>query len=82
MLCEGMEDVYGSLNKKYETRIYRVSQELRSVLRDLIPELMLRQKRHIHVGPFRIGSEVTSFKSTANKLERKEEHCVFIDICF
>ena len=33
--------------------LYRVSQELRSLLRDLIPELILSQKRHIHMGPIR-----------------------------
>jgi len=42
--------------------IYRVSQELRSLLRDLIPELILSQKRHIHMGPIRIGTGVMSFK--------------------
>jgi len=42
--------------------IYRVSQELRSLLRDLIPELILSQKCHIHMGPIRKGSGVMSFK--------------------
>jgi hypothetical protein len=41
--------------------IYRVSQVLRSVFRDLIPELMLSQKRHIHMGPIRNGSGVMRF---------------------
>ena len=41
--------------------IYRVSQELRLILRDLIPELMLSQTHHIHVGPIRKVSEVMSF---------------------
>jgi len=36
--------------------LYRVSQELRSLLQDLIPELMLSQKRHIHMGPIGNGS--------------------------
>jgi len=36
--------------------VQRVSQELRSLIRDLILELMLSQKRHIHVGP--IGNVV------------------------
>ena len=40
--------------------LYRVSQELRSLLRDLIPELILRQKCHIHTGPVRNGSGVRS----------------------
>jgi hypothetical protein len=38
-------------------------------------------KSHIHMGPIRNGSEVMSFKSTVNKLEKKEEHCAFIEIC-
>jgi len=42
-------------------RIYRVSQDLRSLLRDLIPELTLSQKRHIHMGPICNGSGVMSF---------------------
>jgi len=41
--------------------VYRVSQELRSLVRDLIPELILSQKRHIHMGPIRNGSGVMSF---------------------
>jgi len=45
------------------SRVYRVSHELRSVFRDLIPELMRSQKRHIrvHLGPIRNGSGVMSF---------------------
>jgi len=35
---------------------YRMSQELRSLFPDLIPELMMSQKRHIHMGPIRNGS--------------------------
>jgi len=41
--------------------IYRLSQELRTILRDLIPELMLSQKRHKHTGPIRNHSGVMSF---------------------
>jgi len=41
--------------------LYRVSQEIRSLLEDLIPELMLSQKRHIHMGPIGNGSGVMSF---------------------
>jgi len=62
-------------------KLYRVSQDLRAILQDLIPELMLSQKRHIHMGPICNGSGVMRFYSTVNKLERKEEHCVFIEIC-
>ena len=39
---------------------YRVSHELRSVLQDLIPELM-SEKRHVHLGPIHKSSVVTSF---------------------
>ena len=48
----------------------------RSLLRDLIPELILRQKRHIHRGPIGNDSGVMSFWSTVNKVERKEERCL------
>jgi hypothetical protein len=41
--------------------LYRVSQELRSLLRDLIPELILSHKHHIHMGTIRNGSGVMSF---------------------
>ena len=60
--------------------LYRMSQELRSVFQDLIPELMLSQKHHIHMGPIRNSSVVVRFCSTVNKLKRKDEHCVFIEI--
>ena len=52
--------------------IYRVSQELRSLLRDLIPELIVSQKHHIHMGQILKGSGVMRFQSTVNKLERKK----------
>jgi len=65
----------------WSTEIYRMSQELRSLLQDLIPELILSRKRHIHMGPIRDGSGVTSFYNTVNKLEKKEERCAFIEIC-
>jgi len=58
-----------------------MSQELRSLLQDLIPELVLSRKRHIHMGPIRSTSGVMSFENTVNKLERKEEHCAFIELC-
>jgi len=35
----------------------------------------------MHMGPIRKGSGAMSFESTVNKLERKEEHCAFIEIC-
>jgi hypothetical protein len=41
--------------------IYRMPQKLRSLLRDLIPQLILSQKRHIHMGPICNGSVVMSF---------------------
>jgi hypothetical protein len=43
------------------TKVYRISKELRSLLRDLIPELILSQKRYIHMGPIRNGSGVNEF---------------------
>jgi len=58
-----------------------MSQDLRTIIQDLIPELMLSQKRHIHMGPIHNGSGVMSFYSIVNKLERKEVHCAFIEIC-
>jgi len=36
-------------------------QELRSLLQDLIPELILSKKYHIHMGPIPNGSGVMSF---------------------
>jgi hypothetical protein len=58
-----------------------MSRDLRAILQDLIPELMLSQKCHIHMSPICNGSGVMSFYSTVNKLEKKEEHCAFIEIC-
>ena len=43
------------------TGIYRVYQELRSILWDLIPDLMLSQKPHTHMGTIRNISRVLSF---------------------
>jgi hypothetical protein len=60
---------------------YMVSQKLRSLIRDLIPELILSQKHPIHKGPIGNGSGIMSFYSTVNKLERKDEHSAFIEIC-
>jgi len=39
--------------------LYRMPQELSSLLRDLIPELILSQKRHIHTH----GSDSQRFRS-------------------
>ena len=41
--------------------ICRVSQELRSLLQDLIPELILGQKCHKHMGPIHNCSGFKSF---------------------
>jgi len=41
--------------------LYGVSQELKAIFRDLIPELMLSHERHIHMGPIGKGSGVMSF---------------------
>jgi len=51
----------GSLNIVFFRRRIQVSQELRSLLRDLIPELILSQKSHTHMGPICDGLGVTSF---------------------
>jgi hypothetical protein len=57
-----------------------VSQELRSVLQDLIPELILGQKCHRHMGLLCNGSGAMNIYSTINKVDRKEVHCAFIEI--
>jgi len=44
-----------------EGGLYRVSQELMSLLWDLIPELILSQIHHIHMGPIRNGSGSMGF---------------------
>jgi len=36
---------------------------------------------YTHMWPIRDSSGFTSFQSTVNKLDRKEEHCSFIEIC-
>jgi len=51
-----------------------------SLLQDLIPELILSQKRHTQGSNWHV-SGVMSFQYTVNKLERKEEHCAFIELC-
>jgi hypothetical protein len=38
--------------------LYRMPQELRSILGDLIPELMLNQKHHTHMGPIATVQEL------------------------
>jgi hypothetical protein len=42
-------------------KICRVSQELRSQLWDVIPEMILSQKLHTHMGPIGNGAGVMSF---------------------
>ena len=57
--------------------IYRVSQDLRSLFRDLIPQLILNQKRHIHMAPIRSGSgilELGVFKVLATHDRRFSGH--------
>jgi hypothetical protein len=46
--------------KRGDKWIYRVSQELRSLLRDIIPELFLSEKCRMYRGPIRNGSGVMS----------------------
>jgi len=41
----------------------------------------MSQKRRIHMAPIRNGTGVVIFQNTVNKLEKKEEHCAFIEIC-
>ena len=41
--------------------VYRLSQELMSLFWNFIPELILSQKRHIHMGQIRKDSGVMSF---------------------
>jgi len=49
-----------ALNQLYSFRnIYRMFQELNSILQNLIPELILSQKRHVHTH----GSNWQRFKS-------------------
>jgi len=50
-----------NVKEDFFAHIYRMSQELRSVLQDLIPELMLSQKRYIHMDSIHNGSGVMSF---------------------
>jgi hypothetical protein len=40
--------------------VYRVAQEFRSILRDLIPELILIQKHHIYIQGVPGGKDLTS----------------------
>ena len=54
-------DVFPIIILERDEGTYRVSQELRSLLRNFIPELILSQKRHIHMGPIRSCSGVMSF---------------------
>ena len=70
-VINSLGDICTSLVKKFpvcETmilknvpRIYTDPQELRSLLRNLIPELILSQKHHIHMGPIGNCSGVMSF---------------------
>jgi len=46
---------------KHVAGLYRVYQELRSLLRYVLPELILSQKLLIHMGQIRNGSGVMNF---------------------
>jgi hypothetical protein len=74
-LCNGKLYCYMSYHRLWRPNIckYGMSHELRSLLLDLIPELILSQKCHIHMGPICNGSGVMSTVqySTVNKLEKK-----------
>jgi hypothetical protein len=53
--------IYVASVPKYLTVLYRMSQELRSLFQDLIPELIPTQKHYIHMGPVHNGLGVTAF---------------------
>ena len=55
----GTEEVF--IWRSYQLQYIHGVQELRSILRDLIPELMRSQKYHIHMGTIRNGPELKSF---------------------
>jgi hypothetical protein len=57
-----------------------VSQDLGSILQDLIPEVILSQKSQVHMGPIHNNYEAMGICSKLNKLEKKEVHCIFIEI--
>jgi hypothetical protein len=57
-----------------------VSQDLGSVLQDLIPEVILSQKSLVHMGLIFNSYEAMSICSKLNKLEKKEVHCVLNEI--
>jgi len=57
-----------------------VSQDLGSILQDLIPEVILSQKPQVHMGLIYNNYEAVSICSKLNKLEKKEVHCIFIEI--
>jgi hypothetical protein len=59
--------------------IYKVSQDLRSTLQDLIPQVILNQECDIHPGPTHNGYGAVSIYSKLNKAEKKEAHRVFIE---
>ena len=59
----------------------RVSQELRSLLRDLIPELYSKSETSYTHGSNWQQFRSYEFLNTVNKLESKEEHCAFIELC-
>lgn len=57
-----------------------MSQDLGSILQDLIPKVIQSQKSHVPMGLIHNNYEAMSIYSKLNKLEKKEVHCTFIEI--
>jgi len=51
---------------------------LRSLLRDLIPELILSQKLQIHMGPIRNGSGVMNFLMFLKIRKERRTLCIYL----
>jgi hypothetical protein len=58
-----------------------VFQDLRSVLQDLIPEAILSQKYHVHMGPIGNDCGAVSIYSKLNEVEEKEVRYLLIESC-
>jgi len=50
------------------------------MLQDLIPEVILSQKSHVHVGLIHVNYEAMNICSKLNELEKEDVHCTFIEI--
>jgi hypothetical protein len=56
-----------------------MSQNLRSVLQDLIPDVILSQKRHAYMSVNHNCYRAMSIYGKLNKVEMEEAHCVYIE---